>query len=128
MFLYNDPKFKPRRKELRHNETKEEKLLWNSLRRKNLGFKFSRQYSAGPYILDFYCSEKRIGIELDGSQHLDNKEYDKERDNYLLMNDIKVLRFWNSEINANIDEVLEKIKNELAILPPLNVRGGLEGL
>ena len=60
MFLYNDPKFKPRRKELRHNETKEEKLLWNSLRRKNLGFKFVRQYSAGPYILDFYCSEKRI--------------------------------------------------------------------
>jgi very-short-patch-repair endonuclease len=113
MFQYNDPKFKPRRKELRHNETKEEKLLWKSLRRKNLGFKFIRQYSVGPYILDFYCSEKRICIELDGSQHLDNKEYDKERDNYLLMNDIKVLRFWNSKISGNIDEVLNKIRIEL---------------
>ena len=113
MFLYNDPRFKSRRKELRHNETKEEKLPWYSLRRKNLGFKFSRQYSTGPYILDFYCSEKRICIELDGSQHLDNKEYDEERDNYLLMNDIKVLRFWNSEISGNIDKVLEKIKSEL---------------
>jgi len=128
MFLYNDPKFKPRRKELRHNETKEEKLLWNILRRKNLGCKFFRQYSAGPYILDFYCSEKRIGIELDGSQHLDNKDYDKERDNYLLMNDIKVLRFWNSEISGNIDEVLEKIKSEIRLAPHPNVGGGLVGV
>jgi len=128
MFQYNDPKFKPRRKELRHNETEEEKILWKSLRRKNLGFKFSRQYSAGPYILDFYCSEKRICIELDGSQHLDNKEYDKERDNYLLMNDIKVFRFWNGEINGNINEVLKKIKIELSSEPHPNVGGGLVGV
>lgn len=113
MFLYNDPKFKPRRKELRHNETKEEKLLWNILRNKNLRFKFTRQYSVGPYILDFYCPEKRIGIELDGFQHLGNKEYDEERDDYLLQNDIKILRFWNSEISANMDEALKKIKNAL---------------
>jgi very-short-patch-repair endonuclease len=128
MFQYNDPKFKPRRKELRHNETEEEKILWKSLRRKNIGFKFSRQYSAGPYILDFYCSEKRIGVELDGSQHLENKDYDEERDNYLLMNDIKVLRFWNSEINGNIDEVLKKIKIELSSEPHPNVGGGLVGV
>ena len=93
MFTYNDPKLKFRRKELRHNETKEEKLLWANIRRKKLGCKFSRQYSVGPYILDFYCVETRVGIELDGFQHLENKEYDIERDNYLLMNDIKVLRF-----------------------------------
>jgi very-short-patch-repair endonuclease len=128
MFLYNDPKFKSRRKELRRNETKEEKLLWNSLRRENLGFKFSRQYSVGPYILDFYCAEKRIGIELDGFQHLENKDYDKERDNYLLMNDIKILRFWNSEISGNIDEVLNKIKKELLAKPHPNVGGGLVGV
>ena len=88
MFLYNDPKFKSRRKELRHNETKEEKLLWDILRGKKLQYKFNRQYSVGPYILDFYCSEKRIGIELDGFQHSENKDYDKERDDYLLLNDI----------------------------------------
>lgn len=128
MFLYNNPKFKPRRKELRHNETKEEKLLWKNLRRKNLQHKFVRQYSVGPYILDFYCSEKRIGIELDGFQHLENKDYDKERDNYLLLNDIKILRFWNSEISDNIDEVLEKIKKELHLKPPPNVGGGWVGV
>lgn len=127
MFTYNDPKFKSRRKELRHNETKEEKLLWGNLRRKSVGYKFSRQYSAGPYILDFYCPERRLAIELDGAHHLENKEYDAERDNYLLMNDIKVLRFWNKEVSASIDEVIERITRELR-LPPPNVGGGQEGV
>jgi len=93
-----------------------------------LNFKFSRQYSVGPYILDFYCVEKRLAIELDGAQHLENKDYDIERDNYLLLNDIKVLRFWNREISANIDEVLVKIKNVLSSNPPPNVGGGKEGV
>ena len=128
MFIYNNPKLKSRRKELRHNETKEEELLWEKLRRKNLGYKFSRQYSVGPYILDFYCVEKRIAVELDGFQHLENKDYDLERDNYLSINDIRVLRFWNKEISANMDKVLEKIKMELRIYPPPNVGGGKEGV
>jgi very-short-patch-repair endonuclease len=117
MFLYNDPKLKPRRKELRHNETKEEKLLWENLRRKKLGVKFSRQYSVGPYVLDFYCVEKRIGVELDGMHHMSDKDYDKYRDEYLLLNDIKVLRFWNKEISDNIDKVLERISVELKTSP-----------
>lgn len=124
MFTYNDPKLKPRRKELRHNETPEEKMLWDKLRRKNLGYKFTRQYSVGPYILDFYCVKKRVAIELDGFYHLENKNYDKERDEYLNMNDIKVLRFWNSQISANMNEVLEKIIKELSSIPPPNVGGG----
>ncbi len=128
MFIYNDPKLKPRRKELRHNETKEEKLLWDKLRRKTLGHKFSHQYSVGPYILDFYCVEKRIGIELDGFHHLANKDYDKERDEYLLLNDIKVLRFWNNEISANMNEILERIRGELGISPHPEVGGGRVGV
>jgi len=128
MFTYNDPKLKDRRKELRHNETKEEKLLWANLRRKKLNFKFTRQYSVGPYILDFYCVEKRIGVELDGFHHLENKDYDQERDEYLLLNDIKILRFWNREISANIDKVLEKIKLELSISPHPDVGGGQVGV
>ena len=128
MFIYNDPKLKSRRKELRHGETNEEKLLWASLRRKKLGFKFTRQYSVGPFILDFYCVEKRIAIELDGFQHLENKDYDKERDEYLLLNDIKVLRFWNREISANMDKVLERIRVELGISPHPNVGGGQVGV
>lgn len=74
-----------------------------------MGFKFKRQHSIGPYILDFYCPDKKLAIELDGSQHLNNKEYDQERDNYLLALDIKTVRFWNSEIDANIKGVLHDI-------------------
>ena len=55
---------------------------------------------------------------MDGSQHLENKDYDTERDSYLLMHDIKVLRFWNREISVKIDEVLEKIKSELTSSSP----------
>jgi len=127
MFLHNDPKFKQRRKELRHNETKEEKFLWAQLRRKKLNHKFSRQYSIGPYILDFYCVELKLAIELDGFQHLENKDYDKERDDYLSLNGVKVLRFWNSELNDNINNVLKKITSELTFPHP-SLGGGQEGV
>ena len=79
-------------------------------------------------MVDFYCPEKRLAIELDGFQHLENKDYDTERYEYLSLNDIKVLRFWNSQVSANIDEVLEKIKNILSSIPPPNVGGGEEGV
>ena len=117
MFLHNDPKFKARRKELRHNETKEEKLLWASLRRKNLGYKLSRQYSVGPYILDFFCVEKKLAIELDGFQHDsdEGKIYDQERTNYLATCDIKVIRFWNKEILSDLEKVISRIAG---LLPP----------
>jgi len=116
MFIYNDPKLKQRRKELRKKETKEEKLLWANLRRKKLGYKFTRQYSVGPYILDFYCMEKKLAIELDGFQHINNKNYDKERDGYLLINGVKTIRFWNSEISDNMDVSLDKITKLLNTL------------
>lgn len=112
MFLKNDPKLKERRKELREKVTPEENLLWLNLRQKKLGCKFSRQYSVGPYILDFYCVQNKICIELDGSQHIENKEYDIERDSYLNANGIKVVRFWNSELK-DIDTVLNRIKKEI---------------
>ena len=86
------------------------------IRRRKLNFKFTSQYSVGPYILDFYCVERRLVIELDGFQHIENKEYDTERDNYLLCNDIKVVRFWNREINANIDKVLDKIWERISVV------------
>ncbi|MCX6752746.1 MAG: DUF559 domain-containing protein [Candidatus Nomurabacteria bacterium] len=110
---HNHPILKPRRTELRKNQTPQEVLLWARIRKNKLGFKFKRQHSIGPYILDFYSPEKRLAIELDGSQHLDNKEYDEERDNYLLGHEIKTLRFWNNEVNNNIEGVLHKISGAL---------------
>jgi len=108
--IFNKSKFLSRRKELRKSSTPQELKLWLYLKGKNLGLKFRRQHGIGPYIVDFYCKEKNLIIELDGSQHTNAKEYDKERDNYMETLGIKVLRFWNGEIDKNIEEVLIKIK------------------
>ncbi|MCX6754176.1 MAG: DUF559 domain-containing protein [Candidatus Nomurabacteria bacterium] len=109
--VFNKSKFKERRKGLRKSSTLQEFKLWFYLKNKNLGVKFRRQQSIGPYVADFYCKEKNLIIELDGSQHIEAKEYDKERDLYLQTLGIKVLRFWNNEIDTNLEEVLIKIKN-----------------
>ncbi|MGI9117999.1 MAG: endonuclease domain-containing protein [Minisyncoccia bacterium] len=112
---------KTRRQELRRKSTPEEKFLWLSLRQNKLGYKFTRQYSFGPYIFDFYCAKAKLVIELDGERHDQNKEYDRERDFYSIGHGIRVLRFWNAEVNDNIDTVLEIIKKNLTDLtsPPL---------
>lgn len=119
--LYNHPRQLEKRRALRNNLTPEEKLIWQRLRKKQLGFMFWRQYSVGPYVLDFYCPKLRLAIEIDGAQHAkkDDVEYDQEREQYLLGVDIKTLRFWNSEVRANVDSVLEKIKSEINLLLPL---------
>lgn len=101
------------RKELRRASTPQEKILWSRLRGKNLVFVFKRQESIGRFIADFYCPAKKLIIELDGSQHLDNKEYDEERTRYFESLGIKVIRFWNNEVNKNLDGVLLKIEEEL---------------
>lgn len=109
--MYNDKIQKIRRRELRKNQTEVEKLLWERLRDRQLNkLKFRRQYSVGPYILDFFCADKRLAIELDGEQHKDAKEYDRERENYLKNKDIKILRFWNGELENDVEEVLRVIQ------------------
>lgn len=100
---------------LRKEFTKTEKILWEKLRDKKLGTKWRRQHPIDMYILDFYCPQKKFCIELDGSPHKteENKEYDKYREEYLKNKNIETLRFWNSEIEKNIDVALEKIKSVL---------------
>lgn len=115
---HNHPVLKNRRSTLRKNQTPQEVLLWARLRRSQLGVKFKRQHSVGPYILDFYCPDKKLAVELDGSQHLDNKSYDDERSDYLSVLGIKTIRFWNNEVNANINGVIEFIINELNLSSP----------
>ena len=85
-FLRNDPTLKQRRQELRRNQTEAEKTLWAHLRNKQFyGMKFFRQYSFGPYILDFYCPTMKLAVELDGGQHnlCESKEYEAVRSEYL---------------------------------------------
>src|SRR3989344_7440528 len=119
--LYNHPSYLDRRRILRNNQTPEEKILWQHLRKKQLGHMFWRQYSVGPYILDFYCPKLRLAIEVDGLQHanVDDTEYDKERELYLVGLDIETLRFWNHEVRASLESVLERINNKIHTLLPL---------
>lgn len=78
-----------------------------------MGYKFRRQHHIGPYIADFYCHEKKLVIELDGSQHMDAKEYDGKRDEYFRAFRYKIVRFWNNEVNTNLEGVLMKLVSEL---------------
>jgi very-short-patch-repair endonuclease len=116
--FYNKTKNLTKRIFLRKTQTPQETILWGKIRNNQLGFKFKRQYSVGPYVLDFYCPIKKLAIELDGSQHIENKKYDIERSDYLSVFSIKVLRFWNKEIDANINGVVKKIVNELNFPSP----------
>ena len=104
------------RRDLRNNATDEEEILWLRLRNSNIGFKFRRQHSIGNFIVDFYCPLKKLAIEIDGKQHLNNKDHDKERSEYLENLGIKIIRFWNNDINKNFDNVIGKIKEELVCL------------
>ena len=90
-----------------------EQTLWNKVRRKQLGYKFLRQYIIDNlYIVDFICFEKKLIIELDGGQHCENLN-DVKRDEYLKNKGFSVLRFWNNEISENLNGCLETIKQHL---------------
>lgn len=89
-------------------------MLWSKIRNRQLNkLKFLRQYGVGPYILDFFCPQIRLAIELDGEQHKDAKEYDKERELFLRDKDIKALRFWNNEILDDIGSILKIIEENI---------------
>jgi very-short-patch-repair endonuclease len=95
---------------LRKCPTDAERQLWYRLRLRQLGgFKFRRQRPVGPYVCDFVCLERSIVIELDGSQHVTQSDYDDERDAFLRIKGFRVLRFWNQDVLAQIDSVLETI-------------------
>jgi len=111
--IYSLVKFKERRRELRKRATAQKDLLWEKLRNRKIGFKFRRQHSVGGYILDFYCKEKRLLIEIDGEIHQikEAREYDEVRDKYFSELDFKVLRFTNSEVDKDINKVIGEIKS-----------------
>ena len=113
-FLYNNKTLKERRQELRKNQTPAEKLLWKFISKDQiLGLRFLRQYSAGPYILDFYCTKIRLGIEVDGEIHKERKLYDKDREEYLKNLDINIIRFWNDDVLRNVGDVLVKLQDKI---------------
>jgi very-short-patch-repair endonuclease len=108
------PKMKHRAGELRQNQTEAEAKLWSRLRAHRMaGVQFRRQHAIGNYIVDFCSPRRKLVIELDGSQHLDQVEYDSERTKYLEAKGYRVLRFWNNEVMNEIDAVLNVIWTEI---------------
>ena len=101
-------------RKLRNAPTDAEHRLWQCLRNRQLeGCKFRRQHPFGDYILDFACLERKVVVELDGSQHADNIDYDLARARCLERSGFKVLRFWNNEVFDNIEGVVEVILDVL---------------
>ena len=114
-------------KELRKNQTRTEKIIWDKLRGRRLnGHKFRRQYAIGRYIADYYCCEARLAIEIDGKIH-DEEEinaYDQIRQAEIEARNITVIRFSNELILQEINVVLQQISS---LLPPLPSSGEGEG-
>ncbi len=107
---YN-PKLKPLARKLRNNSTKSEVLLWNYLKGKQLkGLDFHRQKPIGNYIVDFFCNELMLAIEIDGESHYGNERKDEERQKEIEKLGVKFLRFDESEIYYNLANVIKTIE------------------
>lgn len=104
----------PRAKRLRHDQTDAERKLWMHLRSRQMnGFKFRRQQPIGRYIVDFFCSESKLVVELDGGHHVDQIEADMRRTEFLAKAGYRVLRFWDNDVLTDTEAVLQKIVEEL---------------
>ena len=104
------PKIFGHAKDLNRNLTPAEEKLWAQLRAHRMGeIHFRKQHAIGNFIVDFCAPRKKLIIELDGSQHLEQEEYDAERTEFLKSKGYKVLRFWNSDVMNDMDSVLNVI-------------------
>ncbi len=133
--LFNQKVQNTKRRILRNESTKAEKLLWAYVKVKQIkGYKFRRQFSVGSYVLDFYCPSLRFAIEVDGSYHnaIGQIEKDKERQSVIEECKINFIRFKNEDIFQNIDDVNLRINEKMMELskksrPPLNPLLSKEG-
>jgi very-short-patch-repair endonuclease len=107
-------KLRPYAQKLRREMTKEERHLWYDFLR-SLPVTFHRQKVIGSYIVDFYCADAKLVIELDGSQHYESAglEDDRQRNRYLAGIGLRVLRYSNADVNLRFEQVCEDILNQL---------------
>ncbi|MCI0444876.1 endonuclease domain-containing protein [bacterium] len=126
MRTFNRIESKKKRQYLRNNVTNAEKLLWSRLRGKRLsGLKFRRQCGIGNYIVDFYCPELKLAIEIDGDVHgyQTQRNKDMRKQEYLINLGIKLLRFTNGDITESMDGVLQQILSNHPSSPSLSKEG-----
>ena len=108
------PKIQRRAAELRHNQTEAESKLWQALRaHQTEDVHFRRQHAIGSYIVDFCAVRRKLIIELDGSQHLEQAEYDQQRSEFLQSKGYRVLRFWNHDVMNDLNGVIGVIQDAL---------------
>ena len=101
-------------REIRSNPTPAENKLWQVLRKRQIAdTRFRRQHPINPYIVDFCCPRLKLVIEVDGGQHLDQKEYDQYRTDYLESKGYQVLRFWNNEVLNDLIVVVQVIEKAI---------------
>ncbi|HPI21340.1 MAG TPA: DUF559 domain-containing protein [Candidatus Kapabacteria bacterium] len=111
------PKLKEYARNLRNNSTLSEAILWRYLKGKQLGYDFHRQKPIDNYIVDFYCNELKLAIEIDGITHNFKMEKDKKRQLKIESFGINFLRFTEQEIRNNIDGVISVIENWIITHP-----------
>ncbi len=101
-------------RDMRNNLTDSENTLWNVLKNRQInGYKFRCQHPIYRYILDFYCHERSLAVEVDGKSHENNAGYDEYRDKLLESLAIRTIRFKNTDVMNNMDGVIKKIRDEL---------------
>jgi BirA family biotin operon repressor/biotin-[acetyl-CoA-carboxylase] ligase len=100
---------KNRARAMRKAPSDAERIVWSLLKRDQLGLRFRRQFPLGNYIVDFVCFQKRVIVEVDGSQHQQASDYDAHRDAWLRAQGFDVLRFWNSDVFTNREGVAARI-------------------
>ena len=105
-------------KALRSRQTFAEKLLWSKLRNNQLGYHFRRQHPMLEFVVDFYCEQLKLVIEVDGSVHLDPTVQieDEYKDNSIQAYGMDLIRFTNEQVINNIDSVVELIKQQIVII------------
>jgi very-short-patch-repair endonuclease len=116
-----DPRLLAYARAMRHDPTDAEVKLWQLLRNRRLaGFKFRRQVPIAGYVVDFYCHDANLGVELDGGQHNDDDglAYDRGRTTALERSGVRVIRFWNPDVFRHTDAVLEHIYEMLSDSTP----------
>jgi very-short-patch-repair endonuclease len=112
---------------LRKRLTPSEQRLWAELRRGRLGFRFRRQHVIAGYIVDFYCADSLLAVEVDGGVHAERGSYDQERDAHLATLGVTVLRFSVDQVNGELPQVLRMIETsctQRSPLPPRRLASG----
>jgi very-short-patch-repair endonuclease len=109
------PPLLKRARELRHPQTPAEATLWRVLRNRNLKYKFRRQHPIDNFIIDFYCAQAKLCIEVDGATHFEpaQAEYDAARTAYLEELGYQVIRFRNDDVRYRLDAIVEEIVRKI---------------